>query len=306
MNKIKIFIGCILLLATFTSTAQAAIKPERFKIGSMLVERHGDHGAPLILIPGLASGAWVWRDTVEQLEKDHTIYVVTLPGFNGRPASSGKLLEGANEALSNLIQRRKIDKPVLIGHSLGGTLSLMFATRHSDLISGVVAVDGMPIFPGMEMVLPTQRLETAERMKAQMAALSKEEFKAQQLSYMQKIGVLSDDVAVALAKLSAKSNPVATAQYMGEIMALDLRPHLSAIKVPVLEISPYNAPDFALMNMSETNKTDYYTALLQGITALEVISISPARHFVMFDQPEIFSKVLKNYLRSIAAPLNPD
>ena len=75
-------------------------------------------------------------------------------------------------------------------------------------------------------------------------------------------------------------------------MLLDLRPKLAAIKVPVVEISPFNAPDFAAMGVDENRKTDYYRMLLGGIEKLDVVSISPARHFVMFDQPEKFAAAL--------------
>src|SRR3546814_9828241 len=73
-------------------------------------------------------------------------------------------------SLLQLIEQLKIDKPVLVGHSLGGTLALRFAGEHPELISGVVAVDGLPIFPGMERVSAEQRKAMAAQMQRQMAA----------------------------------------------------------------------------------------------------------------------------------------
>ena len=40
------------------------------------------------------------------------------------------------------------NKPVIIGHSLGGFLAIRLAEEHSDLISGAVAIDGLPVFAG--------------------------------------------------------------------------------------------------------------------------------------------------------------
>ena len=37
---------------------------DSFHVGNLSVRRSGDHGRALILIPGLGSGAWVWKDTV--------------------------------------------------------------------------------------------------------------------------------------------------------------------------------------------------------------------------------------------------
>jgi hypothetical protein len=75
-------------------------------------------------------------------------------------------------------------------------------------------------------------------------------------------------------------------------MTADLRPRLPGIKVPVVEVSPFNAPDFAAMGVDEDRKTGYYRMLLNGIEKLEVVSIAPARHFVMFDQPAKFAAAL--------------
>lgn len=42
------------------------------------------------------------------------------------------------------------------------------------------------------------------------------------------------------------------------------------------------------MHISEAEKTAYYKSLLTGVKQLEVLAISPARYFAMFDQPEAF------------------
>jgi hypothetical protein len=46
------------------------------------------------------------------------------------------------------------------------------------------------------------------------------------------------------------------------------------------------------MGIDENAKSNYYRMLLGGIEKLDVMSVSPARHFVMFDQPEKFSATL--------------
>jgi pimeloyl-ACP methyl ester carboxylesterase len=137
-----------------------AIAPaERFDIGGTLVERHGQRGRPLILVPGLGSGAWAWQDTVRQFSEEHVVYVVTLAGFDGRAPVAGNILDNAHNSLRELIVSRKLAKPVLVGHSLGAALSIAFAEQHSDLIGGVVAVDGLPVFPGSENAPAAQRAQ---------------------------------------------------------------------------------------------------------------------------------------------------
>lgn len=288
-------------IKTSANAAAAAAPTQRFEVGTMLVERHGERGTPLILIPGLASGAWVWEGTVKKLKDTHVLYVVTLAGFDGRPAVPGEVMDQALQSLKDLITTYKIAKPVLIGHSLGGILSIALAQQNSDLISGVIAIDGLPVFPGTETMPLSQRPALADSIKTRMAGMNQEQFADQQLQYMRGIGVLDGALAEQLAKLSSRSDPTATAEYMAEAFALDLRPGLPMIKVPVLLISPYNAPDNVAQNISETAKTAYYRSLMAGTPKVDVVSVAPARHFAMFDQSKLVGDAIGNYLKTLGA-----
>ena len=296
--------GLVLTLTLLGSAAMPAHgSAVEGMVGTLKMERHGEHGRPLILIPGLQGGPWVWQQTIAQLQKNHVVYAVTLAGFDGMPApvDGGNLFDRADASLLQLIEQHKIDKPVLVGHSLGGTLALRFAGEHPDLVSGVVAVDGLPIFPGMERVSAEQRQAMAGQMRSTMAALTPEQFQAQSLGYMQKIGVIDPLVAARYAPMNARSDIKASAQYMAEDLAFDGRAGLKNAHVPILEVSPYNAPDFSVppMVMSEAQKVAYYQSLLANAPNAKVLSISPSRHFVMLDQPARFQQALDDFLKSL-------
>lgn len=272
---------------------------ETFELGTMQIQKYGARGRPLILIPGLASGAWVWEDTVKRLQASHVLYVVTLAGFDGRRAMPGRPLEAAQAALLQLITARKLAKPVLIGHSLGGTLSLAFAEQHADLVSGVVSVDGLPVFPGSENVPPERRTPMASAMTARLAGMNQAAFEQQQVQYMRGTGVLDMAQADALAQLTSRSDPAAVVAFIGDVMATDLRAGLPAITVPVLLLAPYFASDQGATQNTEAGKVDYYRFLMHGTPQLEVTPIAPARHFAMFDQPERFAEILDAYLKKL-------
>jgi pimeloyl-ACP methyl ester carboxylesterase len=298
----RILAGCVLafsLLAPAFSTAafsgpSLTAPRQKFEMGALQVEVVGEKGPAVILIPGLSSGPWVWRDTAPRLAAGHRVYLLTLPGFDGRAPRKNVTLESLQQDLLALIEQRKLDEPVLVGHSLGGTLSLAFAAGHSDRIRGVVAVDGLAVFPGTEAA--GDRKALADGMRAQFGAQTREQFEAGQKMYMRSIGVLSEPLADELAQLSSRSDIGATAEFAAQVMALDLRPKLPGIGVPVVEISPFNAPDYARIGVDEAGKTGYYRMLLNGVPRLDVVSISPARHFVMFDQPEKFGAALDQAL----------
>ena len=279
--------------------AASLVPAERFEVGSMLVERHGQRGTPLILVPGLASGAWVWQDIVRQFAGEHVIYVVTLAGFDGRAPAPGKPMEAAQQALRDLIVSRKLAKPVLIGHSLGGTLSIALAEQEPELVGGVVTIDGLPVFPTTEDVPLAQRAQMAEGIKARMAGATPQAFAAQQQQYMRGVGVTDIGRADELAKLTAKSDPAAVVQYMGDTLALDLRAGLPKIKAPVLVIAPYFDVDANGAGITQDMKTGYYKSLMEGTPKVSVVAVSPARHFAMFDQPQQVADAIRAYLKSL-------
>lgn len=290
----KNFAGFALALSLLAPAFGAESK---FEAGALAVERMSDKGPAVILIPGLASGSWVWKDTAERLRGTHSVYLLTLPGFDGRPRDPNADFESVQRDLLGLIESSKIEKPVLVGHSLGGALSLAFAAEHSDRIAGVVAVDGLPVFPGTER-MTGDRTPLAANVRAQMSG-TREQFVAGQQAYMRQVGSIDESTAKQLAELSSRSDVEATAEFAAQVMALDLRPKLGGIKVPVVEVSPFYAPDLAAIGVDEAGKANYYRMLLSGVENLDVVSISPARHFVMFDQPEKFAAVLDAALKSM-------
>lgn len=299
MRKLKLL--PLLLVVLLPALAWAAT-PESFTVGTLHVSRYGTHGRPMILIPGLGSGAWVWQDTIEHFKKDHVIYAVTLAGFDRTPPpASGNYFDQADVSLLELIESRHIEKPVLVGHSLGGTLAILFAEQHSGLLGGVVAVEGLPVFPGTQDMTAAQRQKIFSGMLARSANVTPAQFAEQQQQYMLQIGVIDPVLAKKLAVLQTRSNSQAVAQYAAEDVDADFRDGLDKISVPLLEISPYDPAYFrsGQIKMTEAQKAALYEMLLKGAPHAKVISISPSRHFVMYDQPVKFHAALAEFLAKL-------
>lgn len=279
-------------LAVPASAASLAIAPAAeagYDAGSIHVDRFGHAGDPVVLLPGLTTGTWEWNDTIRHLALKHTVYAVALPGFDGRAAATAPLFDRVTNDVWTFLEAQKVARPVLIGHSLGGTLSILLGEQHPERLRGIVAIDGLPIFPGMDRVTPEQRAASAQAASAQIAAQSHQQLVDYEKGYMKSAGgVLDAPLGDQLAELEAKSDPVAVAQWLKEDLNADLRPGLGKISVPLLVISPYNAPDLANApyKYTEDEKVAYYRTLLAGAPKLQVVSVSPARHFAMLDQPE--------------------
>lgn len=281
----------------------ASIAPsERFEIDGVLVERHGGaaaRGRPLILIPGLASGGWVWQETVRAFSPEHPVYVLTLPGFDGRPAAPEHAFAASRAAVEKLVEQRRLAQPVIVGHSLGATMAFAVAEDLPARVGGVVAIDGLPVMPGTEALPPAQRKSYAEGMKARMAGLAPAAFAAQQQGYMRTIGVMDMGKADDIAKLTGRSDPASVGQYAADVIELDLRPGLDKIQAPVLVISPFFELDGGPQGLTAAAKADYYRSLLQGAPKVEVATVAPARHFAMIDQPQQVNEAIRKYLAKL-------
>ena len=296
-----------LLFSIAPLAARAATLPpdppraESFDVGMLHVDRYGS-GDPIVLVPGLACGAWTWNGLIPHLAANHSVYAVTIAGFAGRPAVGTASFAAFENDLTALLDQRHLVKPVLVGHSLGGTLSIDYAETHPDRVRAIVAADGLPVFPGMQQLAQQQREAIGAQMAGSVKGQTHDQLLAFEKSYMATVGVSDAALGDQVAALSSQSDPPTIAAWLQADLAADLRPNLPKITVPVLEIAPYSPAEgnpAAAMHYTEPEKAALYRTLLAGVAKLDVVTIAPARHFVMLDQPERFQKALDDFLARV-------
>jgi pimeloyl-ACP methyl ester carboxylesterase len=102
------------------------------------LERPGIEPA-VLLIHGLPGTAEDWNEVTAALSGRRTV-AIDRPGYG---FSSGGYfpIERQLQAIQELIARLHLGRPILVGHSYGGTISLAFAERHRDEVRGLVLVD---------------------------------------------------------------------------------------------------------------------------------------------------------------------
>lgn len=273
-----------------------------FDIGSLHVTQYGSGPHSLVFIPGLACGPWEWAGQIAHFAPAYTIYAVTLPGFDGQAAISGPLFATVTADFWKLLDEKHVVKPVVIGHSLGGTLGLVLATQHPELLRGVVALDGLPIFPGNDFLTPEQIKTRAGATASAIASETPAQFLASEQSTVLPGMITSSIDVAAVAPLVARSDIRASAQWLQEDLELDLRPQLPKATVPILEIAPYDAAVDGRYLPSLAAKEQYYEHLLAGAPQSHVLMIANSRHFAMYDQPQAVTDAIAGFLATLPVP----
>lgn len=274
-------------------------------VGNLQVEKYGNGSPALILVPGLATGSWAWYDLISRESAAHAIYAVTMAGFAGVPAAPDASLDAADASIVSLIQSEKIDRPVIIGHSLGGSLALRVGAEHSDLVRGIVSVDGLPVFPTLAQATPEQRAAAASKTADQIAQATPAQFAQTEEQFVRDY-VTDPALAKRVAALCAKSDPKTVAAYYKDLQSGDLRPALPKLTAPTLVIAPnpglplpsYLPAQMASMSLDDRRVAgvQFYSALLAGAPNVKIVSIDNARHFVMLDQPQAFAQAVEGFL----------
>ncbi|MGA7200859.1 MAG: alpha/beta hydrolase, partial [Candidatus Cybelea sp.] len=266
-----------------------------FDSGILRVERFGPKGGrPLIFVPALFCGSWEWNAQINALSSEYDIFVVTLPGFDGRPMVSGDaLMERAARDLHLLIATKDLKRPIVIGHSLGGTLTVFFAERYPNDTAGIVTVEGG--YP----VAATQSLRDAQvaRTVKPYERITQSELGPALRENMLQYTITSTADVNTVERLAARSDPDAIVAWLRAALTLDLTPALSSIRVPFTAIVPFdNEIDPYRGFKSRDSKRAAYVRWASRARYGKVIIIDNSRHFVMFDQPKLFAQVLQSAL----------
>lgn len=281
------------------ATPAQSAEPNRFSVVTV------GNGPDVILIPGLSSPRAVWLSTAERLKSTHRVHLIQLKGF-GEPAgpnASGPVLQPFVDELGAYIADRKLDRPAVIGHSMGGLAALMLAADRPSLPGKVMVVDALPFIgilfgaANVDAIRPqaTQMRDMLVGNAARQAPVfSAPDCPATLPAPSKPQGTMSNSgEGNCLVRYGAGASDLkVVGQAMYDDMVTDMTPRLKLITAPVTMLYPQ---DDRLLTATAAAKT--YGDAYAGLPSAKLVPIAGSYHFIMQDQPAKFAAQLDAFLK---------
>lgn len=261
------------------------------------------HGPAIIFIPGMNSSRATWDGTVAHLKDHYTCYTLQLAGFAGQKPIAAPLLPAMKTELLAYVRGQHLNRPVIVGHSLGGVIAMDVVEADPTLFGPVVIVDSLPFYagniPGVHN--EAEAAPMLAQMKAGMSHMTQAAFTASaKTGVSTNLMTLSAAHQQELEQWSATSDVHTFVQATIEMMSLDLRAGLSRIQQPVLVLGTWQgwAQSFNQrgLHLGRADFVGTFQKQYANLPHMHFAMADYARHFVMWDDPAWFYQQLDAFL----------
>ncbi len=265
----------------------------RRRIGDLDIAYEKDGtGPPLVLLHGSGADLIWWEDMVPHLATEFTVYRYDQRGFGQtvRPKEPKLSLAQWTADLLAFVDAFELEKPTLVGWSLGASVILDFAADHSDRCGVVIPIGS----PGPERVVQDKSgFEMRQRLADSGASV--EEI----------IDATFDFTEAAFSQWSREHNPQAVQKMRATLLRnspsdysemvdafdelSDFGPKLPVVKARVLIICG-----------AEDGRTPPYLAeeLHKALPSSQLVMLPDCGHYYSFEKPEETSRLIREFLAS--------
>ena len=253
---------------------------------------HGKH--PIVLVHGSRLHAHVWNHFSRRFSERYHVIALDQRGHGDSAwgAPDGYQMENFYEDLRAVVEARELSRFTLIGHSLGGRVSMLYAHRHPEMLERLVLVDITPGRPAAGSVAPGEvsdddrtapgEFETPEAALAHLKRLMPRA-PAPLVEESVRYGLRRTDTG----RYTWKYDPAFLSGRRSRANAVDLWSAVKTLSTPTL-----------LQYGSHSNVVNRELAARMGETMprCTVERIEGAGHGLFTDQPEAFAESVERFL----------
>lgn len=278
MKTLKITFVLLSVLLCFNLQAQ---KPFEVEVSGK--------GQPVLLFPGFTSTGKVYEDIIGLIAEKYEVHTFTFAGFGGVPAIEKPWFPKIKESMEDYISENNLKDPIIIGHSMGGTLGLWLASDHPKLFSKLIIIDALPAMGALMMPnYSSENIAYDNPYNQQMLGMKDAEFEKMATQMASSMTKIEEKQRQLIHWMMVTDRETYVYDYT-DLLKTDLREDLSKIKSPVVILGatyPYGK-EVAEKNYTEQYKNleDYSLRFAEG-----------SAHFIMYDAPEWFAGQVKSEL----------
>ena len=245
-------------------------------------------GDPVVLIPGLASPAAVWDGIVPDLAKSHRVITVEVNGFGGGDAGANDqpgLLGGVVADLAGWLAANHVERPAVIGHSMGGLMGMMLVRDHPERVGRLMIVDSLPFFG--TIIAPGATVDTLRPT----AAGIRDSIRNATTPMETPPNMSNTPAGVAqVTAWSRAADRKVVAEALYEDLTTDLRPDVAKLSRPITMLYPVPNPQ------AEPMVAKMYGDAYAAAPHVKMVPIQNSYHFIMLDQPAAFRAAVDEFL----------
>ena len=266
----------LLMMATARGTVTS---PDGVRIH---YETTGRGRPALVLVHCWTCDRTFWRAQVARLARNHQVVTLDLAG-HGRSGRTRKdyTMEAFGQDVKAVADELKLDRMVLVGHSMGGAVILEAAKRLGDRVVGLVPIDTL---------LDVEQASDPQETDAVMAKM-RADYKGETTAFIRQYLLAPTTPPTVADRILAQ-----TTTFPSEIAISALRnnwnykaaPAFDAIKVPIVAVNGDRFPTNFDANRRHAPQFD--ALIMKGVG-----------HYPMLEDPARFGTLLDEALRKVGA-----
>jgi len=245
--------------------------------GKLFVDRGGPGGLPVVIVHSLAGNTTQWQSQLSHLRQTRTAIAFDMRGHGqSEPAPDNDYsLEAMARDLAVVADSLGIQKFVLVGHSYGGGVAAVYASKHPDRVVGLLFVD--PIGDGRKV--PQEEIDPF------MTALRSEAYGETIEAYWHSILMNADSSVVHAVIASLRNTPK-------EVI---LGAFESSLEFdPVAALALYSGP----LQTIVSGLPDNPAALHHALPNLPHVTLPNTSHWLQLDRPQEFNRLMDDFLEN--------
>lgn len=241
-------------------------------------------GQPVVLLHGWINSWAVWRETMIYLaeQRRFKVYALDFWGFGESAKETGAPFRvGAYVSMvEQFMEEMGIQQAPVIGHSMGGTVSLSLTLKNPELVRKVAVVGSPVVGSSLHLLLKMGSISWIANTLFRIPAMLR-------LVVWFVLAGDSQEVQHMIFRDVSRASAESFFRSIGDLWRTDLRSQVGQIDAPTLGI--YGIHD----NIVNPNQG---RALLTGVPHAQIAMLSKSRHFPMLDEPDLFRQTLLDFL----------